>query len=119
MADEDRSPENDRDENSKMIHKFPDIPVHVDAPHPPKVEVNLPPHPKVKAAGEDSRQMGKMAIASTAASSFVSPIIILSVVGWWLDQKLKTGPWMAFGGVVLGFVVGVMQLLRITSKLNE
>lgn len=119
MVDEDHDHESNESTEDNLKSRFPEIPLHADAPSPPKIEVQLPPHPKVKEAGSDSRQMGKMAIASTAASAFVSPIIILSVAGWWLDQKMKTGPWLAFSGVVLGFVVGVVQLLRITNKLNE
>ena len=119
MADEDRDQELHDEAEDKLISKFPEVPMHSDAPLPPKIEVTLPVNPKTKLVGSDSRQMGKMAIASTAVSSFVSPIIILSVAGWWLDQKFKTGPWLAFGGVVLGFILGVLQLLKITSKLNE
>ncbi len=118
MPDEENQQDPEEDEAAKLLKRFPQVPEHSDAPHPPMISVELPPHPQLKKDSSDGMQTNKMAIASTAASSFVTPIIILSVAGWWLDQKFKTN-WIAFVGVVLGFIVGVMQLIRITSKLND
>ena len=61
----------------------------------------------------------KLAVAATAATSFVAPVIVLGVAGWWLDQRLHTIGMCAFVGTVIGFVVGIVSLLGIIRQLNR
>lgn len=39
-------------------------------------------------------------------------IIVFALLGWWLDRKLGTGPWLLILGVVLGFTGGLISLLK-------
>ena len=92
-----------------------------DLPEVPKLDPVLPPHPTAgqgpRAAPGSNR---KAAIATTAASAFVMPVLVLSVGGYYLDKKLNHAvPWFAIAGVVVGMVVGITALLRIIQKLEE
>ncbi len=92
-----------------------------DVPEPPKVAVQLPPRagkPQPGTVAPGSYQ--KVAIAATAASSFIAPILVMGVGGWWLDQRLHTSIGIcAFVGTVVGFIVGILSLLRVIQQLNR
>jgi F0F1-type ATP synthase assembly protein I len=36
--------------------------------------------------------------------------------GWWLDQKLGWRPWLTLIGAFLGFVAGLMALVRVARR---
>lgn len=90
-------------------------------PTPPRLNVQLPRHPDVpRESGIEPGSYGKAALASTAASSLIMPIIVLGVGGWLLDTKLHHNTfWLAFLGVIIGLVVGVSALLRVVKKLED
>lgn len=48
-----------------------------------------------------------------AGFHFIGSILGLTVFGWWLDQRLATTPWLGVTGVLLGFVIGCVGLVRI------
>ena len=125
--------------------RFPDLPAAPDVPavpgwdsatEPVKEVTNVPTHevpevPRlapvvrpVKAKPGASRieagSYRKAAIASTAATSFIMPTLVLALLGYWLDIKLHhTTNYLAFIGVVLGLIVGTTALMRIISKLED
>jgi hypothetical protein len=110
----------DEDEKKREEERFPAVPRSREAPAPPKLDVKLPPHPSTPRTGAvEPGAYNKMAIATTAATSFIMPVILLSVGGYFLDQKLHTSPWLAFGGVVVGFVTGIVALMRVMRKLSD
>jgi F0F1-type ATP synthase assembly protein I len=43
---------------------------------------------------------------------FGAAIIAFALLGWWLDKKLGTGPWLLILGVILGFAGGMISLLK-------
>lgn len=110
------------DEHKRLDKRFPDLPPPPEVPLAPRLDVKLPPHPE-RHRPEGAVEPGaynKMAIATTAASSFIMPIIVLSVGGWYLDQKLKhKTAWFALAGVIVGMILGVGALLRIVSRLQD
>ena len=111
---EEKRPEDD------VQSRFPDLPPPPDVPEAPKLSPKLPTHPERKTTGVEPGGNRKLAIATTAASSFIMPIIVLSVGGWWLDQKMHhTTYWFAFLGVIVGMVVGVVSLLHVIKRLSE
>jgi hypothetical protein len=110
-----------RNEEEKLSGRFPDLPPTPEAPEVPKLSPKLPPHPAQTRPGQiEPGSYNKMAIASQAASALVMPVIVLSLAGWWLDTKLhhSTG-WLAFIGVIVGFIAGVSALLKIVSRLSD
>jgi hypothetical protein len=116
MADEEKP-----DEAFDRPSRFPAAPAPANIPVAPKVEVKLPPHPDTPQKGSvvpGGHQ--KLAVAATAASSFVTPIIVLGAGGWYLDQKLHHQiALLAFAGTLLGFIVGIMALLRVIQQLSR
>lgn len=108
------------EEDDDLKERFPEMPPLPDLPEAPKLAPILPPHPSKPQPGAVAPgSYNKMAIGATAASSFITPIIVLSVGGYLLDQKLHSSPWMAFLGVVVGFVVGLVALLNVMKKLSD
>lgn len=91
-----------------------------DAPEIPRLDPKLPRHPtQARPPDVAPGAYGKMAIASTAATSLIMPIIVFAVGGMFLDRKLHTDPWGAFIGVVLGFVAGIAALMNVMRRLGE
>ncbi len=147
MTPEDRQPANGADDanESDLSAHFPVLPVAPEAPKVPMLDSapqpvkdvtiksgqEVPEVPRLEPvvrptkpkAGGSSIEVGsyrKAAIASTAATSFIMPTLVLSLGGYWLDQKLHhTTNYLAFVGVVLGLIVGTSALMRIISKLND
>ena len=37
----------------------------------------------------------------------------LTLLGWWLDGKWGTDPWLTLGGAALGMVVAFVELFRV------
>ena len=89
-------------------------------PDAPKIDVKLPELPGAQQQGKVAPgAYRKVAIAATSASSFISPILVLGVGGWWLDQKLHSGGICAFVGTVIGFIAGIVALLQVIRQLNR
>lgn len=100
-------------------HRAYELPSLGEPPAPPKLDPKLPPHP-AKPDTQQAADYSKAAIASTAASAFIMPIIILCLGGYLLDVHLKhTISWLAAIGVVLGLVVGITALMRILERLSR
>ncbi|MCX7408909.1 MAG: AtpZ/AtpI family protein [Planctomycetales bacterium] len=70
---------------------------------------------------EDQNQDGRseMARGYVVASRVMSigfQMIIPVGVGWWADSAWKTSPWLMLLGVVLGFVVSMMELMQLARE---
>jgi F0F1-type ATP synthase assembly protein I len=87
-------------------------------PEPPDLRPTLPPHP-ARAADEEPNLYHRMGIAYTVPAALVAPIIALIVIGAWLDKRFGLGPWGTLGGALLGFVCGMINMIRIASRLNR
>ena len=110
--------EEQQDEKDDLRKRFPDVPPMPEVPHAPKVEVQLPPHPGRK-PGVQAGEYNKLALGAMAASSLITPVIVLAVGGYLLDKKFNSAPWGAFIGLVVGFLVGVSSLMRIIRRLQD
>ena len=123
MADEERrkAAEEEAAEEDDLLSRFPATPETPEVPDVPKFAVKLPPHSsKIQPGSIAPDSYGKMGLAFTAATSFIMPVVVLSVGGWWLDQKLHhTTAWLAFAGVLLGLVTGVVSLINVMNKLSK
>lgn len=40
-------------------------------------------------------------------------------IGWWLDERFGTTPWLAVVGVVLGFTMAMLELLKLAKDSNK
>ena len=115
--------ENDEElsEEERLLRRFPAAPsVAHDVPAPPKIVVNLPPHPDAPKPGRvEPGAYRNTALASQAASSFIMPIVILMLAGWLIDNRFHTGGIAIVIALILGFAVGVANLLRVINKMND
>ena len=42
-----------------------------------------------------------------------------TALGWWLDRKLSTGPWLLVGGALFGIGVGFYLFFKILMNLHK
>jgi ATP synthase protein I len=42
-----------------------------------------------------------------------------TLLGWWLDKKFGTGPWLLVGGSLLGIGVGFYSFLKVVLTLGK
>jgi F0F1-type ATP synthase assembly protein I len=94
----------------------PGVPHVPDLPEAPRLEPHLPPIPKERADEGDYRRAG---LAYTIPAALVAPILVLTLGGAWLDERLHRSPAFTLAGAVLGFVVGMINMVRIAGKLNR
>jgi F0F1-type ATP synthase assembly protein I len=62
----------------------------------------------------ERRQLGIYYAMAQVGLEMVVPVGL----GWWVDEKLGTGPWLLIGGVILGFIVGVVHLVALSKSAN-
>lgn len=43
---------------------------------------------------------------------FLAAICLCGAVGWWLDRRTNTFPWLTLAGAAVGFAAGLMLLIR-------
>ena len=48
----------------------------------------------------------------SAGSQYAASIVVCMLIGWWLDGKLGTSPWLLVAGVILGAVAGFYNLYK-------
>lgn len=54
----------------------------------------------------------------TLGLSFVLAIVIGAWVGWWLDGRLGTSPWLFFLFFFLGLAAAVVNVYRTVSRIK-
>jgi F0F1-type ATP synthase assembly protein I len=62
---------------------------------------------------------------NSAAKGYVLATQVMSIglqmaippgIGWWLDQKYSTAPWLTVVGVLFGFSIAMLELLKIAKN---
>jgi len=66
--------------------------------------------------GETIRSSG---LAYSAGIALFVAVVIMGFVGWIADQLLGSSPWGIVGGIVLGSIIGFLQLFRISSQIFQ
>jgi F0F1-type ATP synthase assembly protein I len=77
-------------------------------------------------AGERPRRSGAWGNALRDSAPYIGIGTTLAVtmvlglgVGYWLDQRLKTSPWLLFAGGLLGMIVAFYQFFRTVAGLKK
>jgi len=72
----------------------------------------------------DAAGAGSMAAALRRAQpyldaswQFVGSVGLLTLVGWWLDGRLGTRPWLLVAGALVGLALGLYSFLRTVLRL--
>ena len=47
---------------------------------------------------------------------FVVAVLLPGALGWWLDKKFDSSPWLMLVGGVFGFAVGLSLMLRAANR---
>jgi len=47
---------------------------------------------------------------------FAATVAALGLLGWFLDRRWNTSPWLLVAGIVVGFAAGLMTLIRAAAK---
>ena len=50
---------------------------------------------------------------------FIAAFGLLAAVGWWLDKKFATAPWLLLAGCGLGFTIGLWSMLKAAAKVMK
>ena len=95
---------------------FPGVPSVPTLPEAPKLRPNLPP---IKKPSEEARNYQQMGLAYTLPAALVAPILVLTLLGWWLDEKFHRSPIFTLCGALLGTVTGFINMFRIANKLDK
>jgi F0F1-type ATP synthase assembly protein I len=67
-----------------------------------------------ESAGETARRSG---LAFSAGVAFFSAVVFMLVLGWLADLFFGSSPWGIVGGIILGGIIGFIQLFRVTSQI--
>lgn len=46
-------------------------------------------------------------------------VVLCLLLGWWLDGKLGTDPWLTLAGLGLGSLVGFRALWRVAQDVDD
>lgn len=79
---------------------------------PPAPTILLPYEPPT--AGESVRMAG---LAWSVGITLFGSIVFMLVIGWLADTLLGTSPWGIVVGVVIGSIIGFVQLFRINREI--
>ena len=72
-----------------------------------------------KAAGQQTRMSGRgMAYGFRMASELVAAVLVGGLIGFFLDYLLGTSPWLFIVLFLLGFVAGIVNVLRAYRRLQ-
>ena len=50
---------------------------------------------------------------------FIVAFGLFAWLGWWLDKKFSTGPWLLIAGCALGFTTGLWSLMKAARKMMK
>ncbi len=67
-----------------------------------------------ESASETARRSG---LAFSAGIAFFGSVVFMLVIGWFADLLFGSSPWGLVGGIVLGSLIGFVQLFRLSSQI--
>jgi F0F1-type ATP synthase assembly protein I len=51
-----------------------------------------------------------------AGMEFAVAVVMFTLLGWYLDARWNSSPWLILTGVALGFAIGLWMLIRTASR---
>jgi ATP synthase protein I len=63
--------------------------------------------------------MGGLGTALRLSSEFIAGVVVGAVLGWFIDRLAGTSPWGLIVFLLLGFVAGVLNVLRSAGLVAE
>lgn len=74
-----------------------------------------PPGPK----RDDASVLRLMAGPITVGFEFLAAVLLPGALGYWLDGRFDTRPWLMIVGGVFGFGVGLYRMLKTGAAANK
>ncbi|MEA2031641.1 MAG: AtpZ/AtpI family protein [candidate division Zixibacteria bacterium] len=68
---------------------------------------------------KNDRDFRQISLLTTVPAILLAAPLIGYFIGWWLDGKLKTEPYMVTAGVLLGFVAAGFEIYHLVKKSAE
>lgn len=56
---------------------------------------------------------------SSVGFEFVFSVLVPGALGWWLDRKFGTAPWLMLVGGMFGFGAGFYRLMKTVTESNR
>ncbi|MCS7301087.1 MAG: AtpZ/AtpI family protein [Fimbriimonadales bacterium] len=97
----------------------PQLPPTPSLPEPPKAEFERPKLHSATPSPTFQRNTRAIGVAFSVGFALAGPVILGALLGYWLDGRLGTSPTWTMILTLLGIVAGLVQLIRIASKLNR
>lgn len=66
-----------------------------------------------------SRDMSQLSRGLRLGSEFVAAVLVGAGLGYLLDMWLHTSPWLFLAMMLLGFVAGVLNVVRAAAQMNQ
>jgi len=96
---------------TEVIGLFGEEPDHMPtADAEPFILSNAPPD----SIAETARRSG---LAWSMGIAFFSAVVFMLLIGWGADLLFGSSPWGKVAGIVLGSIIGFIQLFRISSQI--
>lgn len=77
----------------------------------PRTGGSVPEKPGRNSLGEAMRAVGPYL---NLGWTFAATVAVGTFLGWWLDRKLGTRPWLLLGGIFLGIGAAFVSFLKVT-----
>jgi F0F1-type ATP synthase assembly protein I len=75
--------------------------------------------PPFKSGTGESENFSSWHAMAGIGIEFVVAVGLFVAIGWWLDGKWNTSPWLLITGCGLGFAIGLMQMVRAAQKMMK
>jgi hypothetical protein len=116
-------PEDSRDGDKQGAEevRWPEVPKVPALPETPEYRPNLPPLNRKSPSREQDEEEGRrMGLAYVLPTALIAPVVLLTLVGYWIDQyRGGRDSWFTLGGALLGILSGFVQMIRIANRLNR
>lgn len=92
-----------------------------DEPQPPKTnkdESDASPKP-YSGGGQSSEELSSWHRLAGVGVEFIVAFAGCAWLGWWLDKKFATAPWLLITGCAIGFATGLWSLIRAAQKMMK
>jgi ATP synthase protein I len=60
-----------------------------------------------------------MGLGFRMAADFVAAVLVGAVLGWGIDALLRSAPWGLIVCLLLGFITGVWNVIRVAQEANK
>jgi len=89
-------------------------------PDEPDQSGELPPNRKAPPSrtvpGDDGKLVAGWIGMIGIGFEFLAAIVLMGALGWYLDRRLGTSPWLLIAGGAVGFAAGLTLMLRAAAQ---